>query len=142
VRFRLGPDVLISIGARTKQPGEAMVGEDVELIALRNRGALKEPYERLLGDAMRGDTSLFARQDAVEQAWRVVDRMLGSASPLYIYEPGTWGPAEADALIAPDSTWHDLRQPDLSVYAAHALSVEVHAPRPPESPREAAPHPM
>ncbi|MBU8894954.1 glucose-6-phosphate dehydrogenase [Corallococcus sp. M34] len=139
VRFRLGPDVLISIGARTKRPGEAMVGEDVELIALRNRGAQKEPYERLLGDAMRGDSSLFARQDAVEQAWRVVDSVLGDVTPLHLYSPGTWGPSEADALIAPDTRWHDMRQPDLSSYAAQARMSEPHEVRSREATHEHAP---
>ena len=65
-----------------------------------------KPYERLLGDAMRGDVSLFARQESVEEAWRIVDPVLGDATPLYEYEAGTWGPREADTLIAPYGHWH------------------------------------
>lgn len=107
VRFRLGPDVRISIGARAKKPGEAMVGRDVELIALEHPGGMLKPYERLLGDAMRGDVSLFARQESVEEEWRVVDGILGDTTPLYEYEAGTWGPHEADTLIAPYGRWHD-----------------------------------
>ncbi|MFY0562946.1 glucose-6-phosphate dehydrogenase [Archangium lansingense] len=105
VRFRLGPDVLISIGARAKRPGGVMRGEDVDLVAIQHPGGTMKPYERLLGDAMRGDVSLFARQEAVEEAWRVVDPVVGGTTPLYEYEPGTWGPREADALIAPHGTW-------------------------------------
>jgi glucose-6-phosphate 1-dehydrogenase len=105
VHFRLGPDVRISLGARAKRPGGAMVGEDVELVAIQHAGGTMKPYERLLGDAMRGDVSLFARQESVEEAWRVVDPVVGSATPLYEYEPGTWGPPEADALIAPYGAW-------------------------------------
>jgi glucose-6-phosphate 1-dehydrogenase len=106
VRFRLGPDVRISIGARAKRPGGAMVGEDVDLVAIQQARGKMNPYERLLGDAMRGDVSLFARQETVEEAWRVVDPIVNSPTPLYEYEPGTWGPPEADALIAPHGAWH------------------------------------
>jgi glucose-6-phosphate 1-dehydrogenase len=105
VRFRLSPDVRISIGARAKKPGEAMVGRDVELVALEHPGGMMKPYERLLGDAMRGDVSLFARQESVEEAWRVVDPILGDATPLHEYEADTWGPSEADDLIAPHGQW-------------------------------------
>lgn|GEM_PF-28067 len=98
LRFRLSPDVLISLGARAKITGEAMIGEEVELIARRHPGDEMAPYERLLGDAMRGDASLFAREDSIEAAWRVVDPILGNPTPLYAYEPNTWGPAEANAL--------------------------------------------
>ncbi|MGZ3457599.1 MAG: glucose-6-phosphate dehydrogenase [Archangium sp.] len=108
VRFRLGPDVRISIGARAKRPGGAMQGEDVELVAIQQAGRTMKPYERLLGDAMRGDVSLFARQETVEEAWRVVDRVLGNTPPLYEYEPGTWGPREAEALIADYSQWRPV----------------------------------
>jgi glucose-6-phosphate 1-dehydrogenase len=83
-----------------------MAGEQVELVACHQHGDEMDPYERLLGDAARGDASLFARQDSVEAAWEVVDPVLGAATPLYEYEPGTWGPTEADALIAADGGWH------------------------------------
>jgi glucose-6-phosphate 1-dehydrogenase len=107
LRFRLSPDVVISLGARAKVPGEAMIGEEVELVARRHAGDEMAPYERLLGDAMRGDATLFAREDSVEAAWRVVDPVLGNLTPVYAYEPNTWGPAEADALVARDGGWHN-----------------------------------
>ena len=108
-RFRLSPDVVMALGARTKMPGEAMVGENVELIARHAPGGDEmAPYERLLGDAMRGDATLFAREDAVEAAWRVVDPILGNADARPpVRSRSTWGPPEADRLIAPDGEWHD-----------------------------------
>jgi glucose-6-phosphate 1-dehydrogenase len=102
-RFRLGPDVAIALGVRTKVAGEAMVGRDVELVAANTSASEMLPYERLLADAMRGDAILFAREDEVEAEWRVVDGVLGDTTPVHEYEPGTWGPAEANALVA----WHD-----------------------------------
>jgi glucose-6-phosphate 1-dehydrogenase len=109
VRFRISPLVETAIAARAKLPGEALVGEEVELLATQHPGDEMAPYERLLGDAMRGDPLLFAREDAVEAAWRVVDPILGNVTPLHPYEPGTWGPPEADALIADggDGGWHN-----------------------------------
>jgi len=78
----------------------------VELVAAERPGHGRPPYERLIGDAMEGETELFARQDAVEAEWRVVDPVVGEdATPLYEYDPGTWGPEEADQLIAGDGTW-------------------------------------
>jgi len=102
VRFRLSPDVFISIGARAKQPGEAFVGEEVELIARHNPPGEMMPYERLLGDAMRGDQRLFAREDAVESAWRVVDPVLDGATPVYEYDLNTWGPRQAERIQPPE----------------------------------------
>ncbi|HUX88843.1 MAG TPA: glucose-6-phosphate dehydrogenase [Chloroflexota bacterium] len=109
LRFRLSPNVLISLGARAKVPGEMLVGEEVELIARHHQGDEMMPYERLLGDAMRGDPSLFARQDAVEAAWRVVDPILGDATPVHEYAPNTWGPPEAEGLFINDGGWHNPR---------------------------------
>jgi glucose-6-phosphate 1-dehydrogenase len=106
-RFRLGPKVLISLGARAKIPGESWVGEEVELVARHHSGDEMTPYERLLGDAMRGDATLFAREDSVESAWRVVDPILGSATPVHEYNPHTWGPSEADQIIADNGGWHN-----------------------------------
>jgi len=107
-RFRLSPDVVMALCARVKVPGEAMIGEDVELIARHTPGGDEmAPYERLLGDAMRGDPTLFAREDAIEAAWRVVDPILGNAAPVHEYDPNTWGPTESDHLIAPDGGWHN-----------------------------------
>jgi glucose-6-phosphate 1-dehydrogenase len=106
-RFRLGPDVVIALGARAKLPGEEMTGESVELIARHQSPDEMVPYERLLGDAMNGDQALFARQDTVEAQWRVVDPILGDATPLHDYDPGTWGPEEADQLTRRAGGWHD-----------------------------------
>ena len=106
-RFRLSPQVVISAGARVKRPGEEMVGDAVELVARHSPAGEKSPYERLLGDAIRGDASLFTRDDGVEAAWRVVDPILHSSVPVAEYEPGTWGPAAARAVVAGDEGWHD-----------------------------------
>jgi glucose-6-phosphate 1-dehydrogenase len=106
-RFRLSPEVVISEGARVKRVGEEMVGDAVELVARHSVAGEKSPYERLLGDAIRGDASLFTRDDGVEAAWRVVDPILHSAAPVAEYEPGTWGPAAARAVVAGDEGWHD-----------------------------------
>ncbi len=106
-RFGLSPDVSISTGARVKEPGEAMTGEDVELITHRRPGDSMSPYERLLGDAIRGDASLFARYDSVEEAWRIVDPILGNRAPITEYEPNTWGPSEAARIIADGGHWHN-----------------------------------
>ena len=106
-RFRLSPDMSISLGARAKKPGLALVGEAVELIASHQRGTERPPYQRLIGDAITGDQSLFAREDAVEAAWRVVDGILDDRTPLHAYEPGTWGPAEATAILMRGDRWHD-----------------------------------
>ena len=111
VRFRLGPDVLISIGARAKRPGAPCAARTWTWWPCQYAGGAMKPYERLLGDAMRGDVSLFARQEAVEEAWRVVEPVLRGASPLHEYEPGTWGPREADALIAPHGVWRPVLSP-------------------------------
>ena len=108
VRFRLSPDVLIELGTRAKRPGEAMVGEAVDLDACRNVTADVPAYQRLLGDAMRGDQLLFARADAVEAAWRVVEPVLTRRPPVHLYQPGSWGPAEADGFI-PGAAWHNPR---------------------------------
>ncbi|MDF0643805.1 MAG: glucose-6-phosphate dehydrogenase [Nitrospira sp.] len=106
VRFQLSPEVSIALGTNVKVPGEAMVGKRTELVAHHGSGDDMDPYERLLGDAMKGDAWLFAREDGVEAAWRAVDPILTSASPLYEYDPNTWGPQEADRLIGGDG-WHN-----------------------------------
>jgi glucose-6-phosphate 1-dehydrogenase len=109
VRFRLGPDVGIAMGVRSKSPGEGFVGESVELVAMQNAAEDMLPYERLLGDAMAGDATLFARQDSVEAQWRVVDPILGDMVPVRPYTNGTWGPTEAKTLIESHGGWHDPR---------------------------------
>ncbi|MGE3977863.1 MAG: glucose-6-phosphate dehydrogenase [Nitrospira sp.] len=105
-RFRLGPDVLIALGTKAKVPGAVMVGERIELIARHCSGDEMDPYERLLGDAVKGDPSLFAREDGVEAAWRAVEPILGTKTPLFEYDPNTWGPNEADRFIG-DGGWHN-----------------------------------
>ncbi|HLQ78062.1 MAG TPA: glucose-6-phosphate dehydrogenase, partial [Terriglobia bacterium] len=106
-RFRLSPDVFISAGARVKTPGESMSGENIELIAHQHEGDSMMPYERLLGDAIRGDASLFARYDSVEEAWRVVDPILGNCTEVLEYEPNTWGPSASNGIIAEGGHWHN-----------------------------------
>lgn len=105
MRLRLSPDISIGLGVRVKLPGEQMSGHDVEL-ALQEQGRRNEPpYQRLLGDAMRGNGELFAREDGVEAQWAVVQPILDNHTPLYRYQPGTWGPEEANQLIGFDGPW-------------------------------------
>jgi len=104
-RLRLSPDVVIAIGMRVKLQGERMEGEDAELIALHQPGGEMSPYERLLGDAMRGDQSLFASEDAIEAQWKIVEQVLGAVTPVHFYDQNTWGPEEARALIADPGGW-------------------------------------
>jgi glucose-6-phosphate 1-dehydrogenase len=110
VRFRLSPHVAIAIGARAKRPGEGMQGRPVELVVTDQGGqgeeGRMEAYERLLGDAMAGDATLFARQDVVEAAWAIVDPVIHGPSPMFEYEPGTWGPPQADRLVAEVGGWN------------------------------------
>jgi glucose-6-phosphate 1-dehydrogenase len=105
-RFRLSPRVELALAARAKRPGEAMAGEDVQLVACHESGGEMAPYERLLRDAMRGDQTLFAREDSVDDAWRVVDPVLRQPTPLHLYEPRSWGPEPARALLD-GAAWHD-----------------------------------
>jgi glucose-6-phosphate 1-dehydrogenase len=108
LRFRLSPDITISLGARIKAAGEAVTGVGVELTLHEQPGPAElAPYERLLGDAMDGDASLFARQDSVEAAWAAVDAVLDDATPLHRYRPGTWGPEQAAGLTSRHGGWHD-----------------------------------
>jgi glucose-6-phosphate 1-dehydrogenase len=107
VRFRLSPDIVTAIGARAKKPG-CMEGEDVEMTVTRNpQPEEMDAYERLLSMAVHGDHSLFAREDAVEAAWRIVEPVLGDKTPVYEYEPGTWGPKEAEHIILDGQDWHN-----------------------------------
>ena len=106
-RFRLGPEVVISAGARVKRPGEAMAGEAVELVARHAAGAEDPPYARLLGDAIRGDATLFISDESVEAAWRVIEPILDDSTPPAEYEPGTWGPNAARNVVAGEEGWHD-----------------------------------
>jgi glucose-6-phosphate 1-dehydrogenase len=107
-RFRLGPDMAIALGTLAKAPGEDMAGTPVELLASHHATADEmDAYERLLGDALKGDATHFAREDYVEQAWRIVDPVLGTAVPVSPYEPHTWGPRQAEQLLAADGGWHN-----------------------------------
>jgi glucose-6-phosphate 1-dehydrogenase len=106
VRFRLSPDVTIAVGARVKQPGEAMVGEETELRFVHHpKGDEMDAYERLIGDAMDGDATLFARQDVVEAAWAIVDPIRGTDTPVTDYDCGAWGPPEAEQLTESIGGW-------------------------------------
>ena len=109
VRLRLGPDVAIAVGVRSKTPGEAMIGQEIELLATPGVGVEMTAYERLLGDAMRGDATLFAREDAVEAEWRIVAPILADESAPCEYEPGTWGPSKADRLLERGAAWAEPR---------------------------------
>ena len=107
-RFRLGPDVVIAIGMRVKEPGletpgtgvtgVVPIGRGTELVAVEDQSRAPLTYERLLDDAMDGEQMLFARWDEIEAQWRVVDPVLGDATPLHFYDRGTWGPSEAERL--------------------------------------------
>ena len=106
VRFRLSPDVVIGLGVNVKRPGETTDGEWREMMLVEQpTGDDMAPYERLLGDAMAGDATLFAREDSVEAAWAVVNPILGTATPVSEYAPGTWGPREADRLATDVGGW-------------------------------------
>jgi glucose-6-phosphate 1-dehydrogenase len=107
VRFRLGPKVAIALGARVKRPGEGMEGRPVELSVVEQpHDAAVGDYERLLGDTIAGDATLFARQDVVEAAWAIVNPLLQDPGALYEYEPGSWGPPQADQLVADVGGWN------------------------------------
>ena len=108
VRFRLGPEVVIALGASTKRVGEGMAGQMSELSVVRHHESDEmDAYERLLGDAMHGDATLFARQDVVEAAWKVVEPLLNDPIIPDEYEPGTWGPQSADQLTRMVGGWNN-----------------------------------
>ena len=106
LRFRIGPEVTAAIGMMVKPPDEESPGELTELIAVQGpRAGEMDAYERVLRDAMAGDATLFAREDYVEEAWRIVDPVLKANTPVYEYDQGSWGPAEVDARIVPPGGW-------------------------------------
>ena len=108
IRFRLSPQPVIAFGSAVKEEGEQLKGCPVELVAEQSCGGEDLlPYEELLGDAMIGNQTWFARQDYVEQAWRILDPVLKNQTPIHTYEPGTWGPAEAAGLMEGDEKWSD-----------------------------------
>jgi len=102
VRFRISPDVVLALGLNVVSPLNDGVSELSELLASRHPGAKEmDAYERVLTDAMAGDATLFAREDYVEEAWRIVDSVLKSGTPVHAYEPNTWGPAELESVTPP-----------------------------------------
>ena len=108
LRFRLGPgQVAIAVGARVKRHGIENIGDEVELFVCNTHDDAMEAYERLIGDAMKGDATLFAREDGVEAAWRIVDPILDKKTPVREYEPGTWGPGETDAMVSGVGGWRN-----------------------------------
>jgi glucose-6-phosphate 1-dehydrogenase len=109
LRFRLSPNAAVALAARVKLAGKEFVGEQRELYLFEEQPGEEAPYERLLGDAMIGDGALFAREDAVEAAWAVVDPVLKKHPRARTYRRGSWGPHAADALIAADGSWHNPR---------------------------------
>ena len=113
LRFRISPEMTIAVGTTVMGPSEAMKGEMVEMVASRHpRPEEMEAYERVLGDAMSGDASHFARQDYVEEAWRIVDPVLKADTPVFEYEKGSWGPKEVEPGVSPPGGWHNPAAPD------------------------------
>ena len=107
-RFRISPDVTGAFGLTVMDPEEKMIGQQVELLASRHPGAEEvDAYERVLGDAMAGDPTLFAREDYVEEAWHIIDPVLKAGTPVYEYEPGTWGPGGVDQRVSPAGGWQN-----------------------------------
>ena len=107
LRFRLSPNSAVALAARVKRAGKEFVGDQRELYLFDEQPGGETPYERLLGDAMAGDGALFTREDAVEAAWAAVDPVLKQPHRVRIYRRGSWGPKEAEALIAVDGSWHN-----------------------------------
>jgi glucose-6-phosphate 1-dehydrogenase len=127
-RFRISPDVTIAHGMMIKSPDAEMSGEPVELVALDGAHANEmDAYERVLHDAMAGDATLFAREDYVEEAWRIVDPVLKANTPVYEYEPGTWGPVEVDQRIVPADGWNNPVVKAALMRAPSVVGTEVHA---------------
>ena len=107
LRFRLAPNSAVALAARVKRAGKEFIGDQHELYLLEEQAGEETPYERLLADAMAGDGALFTREDAVEAAWAVVDPVLDVHHRAHTYKPGSWGPKQADKLIAADGSWHN-----------------------------------
>jgi glucose-6-phosphate 1-dehydrogenase len=108
LRFRISPEPTVALGTTIMAPTDEMTGQTAELVASRHPAAGEvDAYERVLGDAMNGDATLFAREDYVEEAWRIVDPVLKAGIPVYEYAPGTWGPAEAERKLSPPGGWND-----------------------------------
>jgi glucose-6-phosphate 1-dehydrogenase len=107
-RFRISPEVTLAFGMNAIAPGEDTVSQSDEMIVSRHpRAEEMDAYERVLGDAMAGDPTLFAREDYVEEAWRIVDPVLKAGTPVDEYEPNSWGPSEVDHKVAPVGGWQN-----------------------------------
>jgi glucose-6-phosphate 1-dehydrogenase len=107
-RFRISPDVTFALGINTMAPASETVSESVEILGRRYpRADEMDAYERVIGDAMEGDATLFAREDYVEEAWRIVDPVLKAGTPVYEYAPHTWGPSEVEQRVVPAGGWHN-----------------------------------
>jgi len=107
-RFRISPEVTEAFGLTVMDAEEKMIGQPIELLHSHHPGSGEmDAYERVLGDAMAGDATLFARDHYVEEAWRIVDPVLKASSPVFEYEPNTWGPGEVDQKVAPPGGWHN-----------------------------------
>ena len=121
LRFRISPDVSIAMGMTVMGPGEKLVGQSAEMIASKQPDAEEmDAYERVLGDAMAGDATLFAREDYVEEAWRIVDPVLENATPVYPYDPRTWGPHEVERVTPPGGWQNPIVGHELSVVSDRA----------------------
>jgi glucose-6-phosphate 1-dehydrogenase len=108
LRFRISPQMTIAVGSTVLAPGDILKGEAVEMVASRHPGPDEmDAYERILSDAMAGDSTLFAREDYVEEAWRIVDPILRGSAPVYEYEKGGWGPSEVDQTLLPPGGWNN-----------------------------------
>src|SRR5512135_1310619 len=113
LRFRISPEPTVALGTTVMAPTDEMTGQTAELVASRHPAADEvDAYERVLGDAMNGDATLFAREDYVEEAWRIVDSVLKAPIPVHGYAPGTWGPEEAVRRLSPPGGWSDPRVSD------------------------------
>ena len=107
-RLQISPDVTIALGANVIAPGQETVSACAEMLASSHpRADEMDAYERVLGDAMEGDPTLFAREDYVEEAWRIVDPALRARTPISEYEPSTWGPKDVDQKISPAGGWQN-----------------------------------
>jgi glucose-6-phosphate 1-dehydrogenase len=107
-RFRISPEVTIAFGTTVMDAEEKMIGQTVEMVASHWPGTDDmDAYARVLGDALAGDATLFAREDYVEEAWRIVDPVLKAQTPVYEYEPNTWGPSEVNHMVSPSGGWQD-----------------------------------
>jgi glucose-6-phosphate 1-dehydrogenase len=121
LRFRISPDVAIAMGMTVLAPGDRLLGQSAEMIASRQPNAQEmDAYERVLGDAMAGDATLFAREDYVEEAWRIVDPLLQTPTPVYRYEPNSWGPSEMERVTPPGGWQNPVGAPETSAVAGQA----------------------